>query len=258
MPTSLLTVNRRDPTPLHHQVRRGLLNHIRREDLRPGDRLPPEPELCGRFGVSRQTLRQAVEGLVQESVLIRHRPGGTFVGGGAVEGNLRSLRSIWEDLRRINLVPAARVLSARVVPCPRQVRALLEVAPGSTVLRLERLFTGNGNLIALDLSFFSLPQFAWLLDEDLSSSWYEILEGKRGISIEYAKQTLRATSASRRQAAHLRLSPGFPLLEIARQTYTHGGRLINYACSWFRGDRYHFSLVLPRHRPTLLTGGDSG
>lgn len=247
MPRGSLTVDRRDPTPLHHQVRQGLVAYIRDNGLRPGDRLPPEPELYQRFGVSRQTLRQAVGALVHQNVLARQRPGGTFVAFGAIEGTLRSLRSIWDDLRQINLAPAASVLSAKVTSCDEETALTLRRPVGSPVFKLERLFTGNGEPVAVDLELFPLPEFDWLLHEDLSTSWYEVLETKRGIQLEYARQTLKAAAATRRQASHLGVPANFPLFEISRILYAQGGRLINCGRSWFRGDRYHLSLVLPRH-----------
>ncbi|MBV8397834.1 MAG: GntR family transcriptional regulator [Acetobacteraceae bacterium] len=246
-------VDRADPTPLHHQVRRALLALIRESRLRPGDQLPPENTLCDRFGVSRQTVRQAVEALVRDHVLYRQRPKGTFVGFGAVEGDLQVLRSVWEDLRRLGMEPAVRVLGVKTRPAS-EAAAFLEVAPDSDVIELRRLFLADGSPISYDCAYFPLPDFAWLLEEDLSASWYELLRAQ-GISILYARTIIGATLADNELAALLDAAPGAALLRLRRQTYAQDDHPVAYTCGLYKCDRYQFSVTLSR-RPTAASGGE--
>jgi GntR family transcriptional regulator len=247
-------VDRADPTPLHHQVRRALRALIRESGLNPGDQLPPENVLCERFRVSRQTLRQAVEALVQDHVLYRQRPKGTFVGFGAVEGDLQVLHSVWEDLRRLGLEPSVRVLGTKVTPAA-DVAAFLEVPPDSDVIELRRIFSAGGSPISYDCAYFPLPDFAWLLDEDLSLSWYELLRARRGISILHARTIIGATLADKEVATHLDVEPGMALLRLRRQTYAQGDHPIAYTSALYRSDRYQFSVTLSR-RPTAAPASD--
>lgn len=247
--TELKPVDRRDPTPLHHQVRRGLLRHLRAAGLKPGDQLPPEPSLCQAFSVSRHTLRQAVDSLVKDGMLARRRPWGTFVDFGAVAGNLRVHRSIWEDLRRLELKPEARLVSVQVVAAKGEVARMLDLEPGTASIRLERVFLADGEPLGIVVSSFAHERFTWLLAEDLTQSWYE-LAAARGLSApERARQIVRATIADEYHAGHLGCPIGFPLLETLTQVIGHGGEVINYSQSRFRADRYHFSIDLP-HRPS--------
>jgi GntR family transcriptional regulator len=254
LPMKQTVVDRADPTPLHHQVRRALVALIRESGLRPGDQLPPENVLCDRFRVSRETLRKAVEVLVQEHVLYRQRPKGTFVGFGAVEGDLQILRSIWEDLRRLGMEPAVRVLGTKVRPAA-DVAAFLEVPPDSQVIELRRVFSADGSAISYDNAYFPLPEFAWLLDEDLSGSWYELLRARRGISVLYARTIIEATLADEEVAAHLDIVPGRALLHLRRQTYAQGNHPIAYTSGLYRSDRYQFSVTLSR-RPITASARD--
>ena len=241
---SVVVIDRRDPVPLHHQVRRALLGQIRGEALRPGDQLPTEAELCARFNVSRQTLRQAVDGLVQEHVLYRERPRGTFVGFGAVEGDLHVLRSVWEDLRRQGMEPEVRLLEAAVVPAG-EIAPYLEVSATAPALRLRRVFSADGTPVSYDVTYFPLPEFAWLQEEDLTSSWYVLLRS-RGIAVEYARTTIAAEVATPGMADHLRVEPGVALLQLRRQTYAQSDRLLAYSTAWYRSDRYTFAVTLSR------------
>lgn len=246
-------VDRRDPTPLHHQVRRALLTYIRGAGLGPGDQLPPEPDLCQAFGVSRQTLRQAVERLVQEGILNRQRPRGTFVDFGAVAGNLRVHRSVWEDLQRLELHPEAKLVSEEVVEADEESAASLEIPGRSKVIRLERVFLAAGDPIVLVVSYFPHQQFAWLLEEDPTGSWYDLMEKRRGPSPDRARQIIRATVADGYLARQLDCEIGFPLLETRTRVLSQDGQIITYSHAWFRGDRYDFSIDLPR-RPTPGAG----
>jgi GntR family transcriptional regulator len=245
-------VDRSDPVPLHHQVRMAVLSLIRESGLQPGDQLPPEPALCERFQVSRQTLRQAVDQLVQEHVLYRQRPKGTFVGFGAVEGDLQDLRSVWEDLRRLGMEPTVQLLAAEKRPAG-DAAVFLEVSPGREVLELRRVFSADGAPISYDVAYFALPEFDWLLAEDLTSSWHELLRSRRGIVVAYARTVVEATIASPEVAGHLDVAPGSALLHLRRQTYAHNDQLISYSSALYRSDRYHFSVTLSRRSSTSPT-----
>jgi len=234
------------PTPLYHQVRQALLALIRESRLGPGAQLPSENILCERFRVSRQTLRQAVDALVQEHILFRQRPKGTFVGFGAVEGDLQIVRSVWEDLRRLGMEPSVRVLGTSVKPAAADVAAFLEIAPDSSVIELRRLFLADGSAISYDLAYFRFPEFEWLLEETLSESWYELLRTRRGISISHARTIVEATLAGAEVAAYLDIEPGMPLLHLRRQTYTQDDHPIAYTSALYRSDRYQFAVTLSR------------
>lgn len=238
-------VDRCDPTPLHHQTRRALLELINSEGLHPGDQMPSEAELAERFGVSRQTLRQAVDFLEREDVLYRERPKGTFVGFGAVEGDLQVLRSVWEDLRRLGLEPTARVLDVEYVPAGDEVSQQLGVQSHDRVIRLRRVFYGNGTPVALDIVHFPSPAFDWLLQEDLSTSWYDLFH-VRGLDVLYARTRVGAVNASPETAARLTVEPGQALLELQRHSYTRHDELLAYSQTQYRPDRYNFSVVLSR------------
>ena len=237
-------MDRRDPTPLHHQVRRALIALIERSGLRPGDQMPTEVALCEEFQVSRQTLRQAMDGLVGEHVLYRQRPKGTFVGFGAVEGDLHVLRSVWEDLRRLGMEPSVRVLDVEVRPAG-DVAPYLEVDEEDDVLALRRVFSADGVPISFDIAHFCVPEFDWLLREDPSDSWYELL-ARRGLDVDYARTALEAVAADEEVAAHLGVALGSPLLHLKRQNYAAGDRLVSYSSALYRGDRYQFAVNLSR------------
>ena len=237
-------VNRLDPTPLHHQVRRAILALIEELHLKPGDRLPPENVLWDRFKVSRQTLRQAVESLVRENILYRQRPRGTFIGFGAVKSDLQALRSVWEDFRRLGMEPTVHVISARDV-APEHVDSL-DVMSANRFFELTRVFAANESPVSYDKAYFPLPEFEWLKHEALDVSWYNLLRAKGGATVSHARNVIDAVKATKQVAAHLKVPVGTALLRLRRQVYSQDNRAIAYTVALYRSDLYQFSVMLSR------------
>jgi GntR family transcriptional regulator len=242
----MTTIDRLDPTPLHHQVRRLILSLIDELQLRPGDQFPPENVLVDRFKVSRQTLRKAVDSLVRENVLHRERPKGTFVGFGAVESDLQVLRSVWEDFRRLGMEPAVKVLSLRETS-GQTVDPFLNSMPATRFLELTRLFATNQSPVSYDQVYFPLPEFEWLRHERLDTSWYDLLRAKGGpVAVSHARNIIDAVGASKKIAAHLNVKAGTALLRLRRHVYSQDDRSIAFSSALYRSDLYQFSVMLSR------------
>jgi GntR family transcriptional regulator len=243
--TMAASVDRSDPTPLHHQVRRAILALIEELKLKPGDQLPPENVLGDRFQVSRQTLRQAVESLVRENILYRERPKGTFVGFGAVESDLQSLRSVWEDFRRLGMEPTVRVVGLREIAMPAG-NPFLESTGATRFLELTRIFAVKQALVSYDKAYFPLPEFEWLKTEALDRSWYELLRSKGGATVSHARNVIDAVKATKQVAGHLNVPVGTALLRLRRQVYSQDDRPIAFTVALYRSDLYQFSVMLSR------------
>lgn len=237
-------VDRTNPAPLHFQVRRGLISLIKEMKLKPGDQLPSETVLGERFRVSRQTLRQAVESLVRENILYKRRPHGTFVGFGAVESDLQTLRSAWEDFRRLGMEPKVKILSLKTIK-NAEIASALGILPQKEILELTRVFATQRQPVSYDTVYFALPDFAWLKEEKLDQSWYELME-KRGIRVSHARAVIDAQPATKEIAGHLNVPPGSALLRLRRQTYSNDEQLVAFSSAFYRSDRYQFSVVLSR------------
>lgn len=239
------TIDRLDPTPLHHQVRRSILILIDDLQLKPGSQLPPENVLVDRFKVSRQTLRKAVDSLVQENVLYRERPKGTFIGFGAVESDLQVLRSVWEDFRRLGMEPGVKVLSLRETSGDG-IDPFLHSMESTRFLELTRLFAADHSPVSYDQAYFPLPEFEWLKTERLDSSWYDLLRAKGGATVARARNIIDAVKASKKIASHLNVKTGTALLRLRRHVYSQDDRPIAFSSALYRSDIYQFSVMLSR------------
>jgi GntR family transcriptional regulator len=162
--------------PLYATIAGRAEARIRAGEWAPGDRLPPERELCGDLGVSRATLRQALAELEQRGLVSRHQGRGTFVTRPRVQADLAGLFSYGEALRARGLHPVTRVRSAAVVEAGRAIATELGVLPGDPVVHLERIRMVEAEALILESSHLPAAAFPGLETRDLACrSLYRVL-----------------------------------------------------------------------------------
>jgi DNA-binding GntR family transcriptional regulator len=237
-----LVIDRRSPVPLYYQLSQQLEQAIQSGELKPGDRVDTEVELAARYGLSRPTVRQAIQELVSKGLLVRRRGVGTQV----VNAHLRrpvELTSLFEDLVRANHHPSTQVLVLENRPAPQVVAAELSIPARSTLLYLERLRLDGGKPLAIMRNW--LPQdLATLTPEDLEShGLYDMLR-RSGVHIRVANQRIGAAAATSAEARVLKTKTGAPLLTMVRISFDHSGRAIEYAQHSYRADVYQFETTL--------------
>ena len=188
--------------------------------LGPGDRLPAERALAEEHGVSRMTVRQALQTLESRGLLTRSigRNGGSFVARPKLERDLGTFSGLSEQLARQGVAAGARVLSAR------DIDGAIEIA---------RVRYADGEPFALERSTFP-GRFAWLLERDLTGSLYELLGGDAPVR---AVERIEPVAADADEAGVLELRVGAPLLLVDRTAYNADGDVVETARDVFRGDR---------------------
>jgi len=229
----------REGVPAHTQIEERLAEAIAGGDLRPGDRLPPERELAERLGVSRMTLRHALDALGRRGLVVRARGrlGGTFVAEPKIERDLTTLAGLTQELKRQGHRAGARVLSARTGPAGRRTAEALAIEPGERVSEIVRLRLSDGQPLALERSLFPAERFPDLLQHELDGSLYELLERAYGEPPVRAVERLEPVVADAEEGAVLGVKAGAPLLLVERVAYSTAGVPLEYARDLFRGDR---------------------
>jgi GntR family transcriptional regulator len=190
-------------------------------DLAPGDRLPAERSLAEEHGVSRMTVRQALQSLEARGLLRRSigRNGGSFVAQPKVERDLGTFSGLSEELARQGVVAGARVLSAGEV---------------DGTVEIVRVRLADGEPFAVERSSFPADRFRGLLQCDLTGSLYELLGEDAPVrSVERIEPVL----ADAHDAAALGLRIGAPLMLVDRVAYDEAGSVVETARDVFRGDR---------------------
>jgi GntR family transcriptional regulator len=227
--------------PKHAQLR-SVLASMCAADLAPGSAIPSERRLMVTYGVSRATVRRAVESLVAEGALRRVQGKGTFVAPPRVQSHLH-LASFTEDMRRRGKSPATRVVRVdRSVP-PPEVSAWFGLDPDRPAWRVERVRLASGEPMAFEAGWYSPTLLPGLDRHDLGGSLYELFAQVYDRPVDTAEQTVRAQPADATLAHHLDVEPGDALLAFDRLSRS-GGAPLEHVVSHYRGDRYELHISL--------------
>jgi len=224
--------------PKYYQVKRQLLDLTSAMD--PGSPVPPERELARHYGTSRTTVRQALAELVVEGRLLRMQGKGTFVAKPKVAQALE-LASYTEGMRAHGLHPQTKILDIGYVTADDDLADLLGIKTGGRALRIHRLRLADGEPMSIDTSHLPARRFPGLRKElERHRSLYETLESAYGIHLAEAEETIETVLADPHDARVLGVDPGLPLLLLSRHAFDSSGQVVEWAQSWYRGDRYKF------------------
>lgn len=225
--------------PKHVQLRERLAERAR--TMAPGDALPSERVLMEHYGVSRATVRKALDALEVDGVVSRAPGKGTYVSANRVLSTLH-LASFTEDMRRRGHVPSTRVLSVeRQSP---QGAARLHLGDGPA-WRVRRLRLADETMMAFEDSWWSCELAPGLGQQDLTGSLYDLVSRLYGTVVDHAAQTVWAETADATVSKPLQVSPGAALLVFERRSWS-GNRPAEFTTSWYRGDRYAVNINLDR------------
>jgi GntR family transcriptional regulator len=229
----------RDGPPAYVQIVDQLGEGIASGRLSPGEKLPTERELSAELGVSRMTVRQALNVLTARGFLIRAtgRRGGTFVARPKLVRDLGTFAGLSEQLRRQGIQAGARILSAQRRAATVAVAAALELAPRDRVTEIVRLRLADGEPFALERSIFPVRRFPDLLAHDLEGSLYDLLDELYGAAPWRAVERLEPVLAAPAEAEALGVATGSPLMLVERVAYSDDGEPVEFARDLFRGDR---------------------
>lgn len=216
----------------------------------PGYPIPSEKELQDLYGVSRMTVRQAVNELVNEGLVVKKQGKGTFVSFPKLSHNLPNLTSFTEDIRLKGLKPQARILNIDRGIYPK-IAQKMEVDGDTSFLNINRLRLINDEEVGIHDSYINYlviegTPLASTETFDYTGSIYEALENS-GIIRTYAIETLEGGIADKGIAGMLGIKEGFPLLILERITYTGDNLPLEYVKMHYRADKYKYSIRLNRN-----------
>jgi GntR family transcriptional regulator len=221
------------------EVRRALLERIASDGLHTGERLGDERSLATELGVSRATLRRALDALESEGVLRRvpGRGGGTFVSRLKVERDLSSILGVPAYLRRQGISAGSIVLSASIDPADGESARELHLSADALVVSVVRIRLADASPISLEHARFPADRVPGMLQLPLGGSLYEVLQDRYGVVPAEAVERIEVAPASDGEAALLEVEPRAPLLSIRRTTTDADGQPIEFSIDLFRGDR---------------------
>ena len=208
------------------------------ESLGVGDAIPSERQLGIDLGVSRLTVRAALDELVREGYLVRRRGAGTFVAEPKVAKGI-DITSFSDDMRARGLTPGSRTIDLRVIPAGARLGRILHVSPSEPVVAVKRLRLADGDPMAIELLHVRSSLMPGLTATDLEEhSFYDLLASRYDIAIVGGTQTVEPTVTNEEESQVLGVPLHSPALLFERVTRTEGDKVVEYTSSTYRGDRY--------------------
>ncbi len=235
------------PEPLYLQVADVLRSRIAEHGIEPGTAIEPESVLVKELGVSRVTLRRAIDILVDEQLLVRRQGSGTFVASRRITYPLVGLHSTRDLARAHGIELKVKIDERRVVRASAAERRQLRLGTGERVIRFVRRDVRGREMICV--AECSLPaRFADCLSTEAlrAASSYELIERAHGIRVTTARQVMRAEPASGRVARLLGVRAGGPVFVLERVTFERGGMPVEWAMLSYRHDRAEYAVELAR------------
>lgn len=234
----------RADTPLHAQLARRLAGEIRSGVWRAGDRLPSERALMQSAGVSRATVRQALETLERRGLVRRQHGRGTFVGHPRHEQSLQLAYSFHVDLLAGGLRLTERVLELTTVPADAELAERLQIKTGAAVIALKRLRLVQGIPMMLTQVYLPYDLCPRLLDETFSGSLYSLLSERYQLPVTRAVDRLEAIVAGGEFRRLLAVTKNAPLIFVERTAFTTGDVVLHLGYNYIRGDMCSFRAEL--------------
>jgi len=232
------------PTPLYHQLEQDLRARIIKGEFSPGDPLPTEERICEQYGVSRITVRRALDALIAQSLIVKRRGVGSFVA--EAKKGLRAIQltgSLDEFLASAGNL-RTKMLSLGDVEAPLQISGLLGLNEREKVTCLEAVPYFDDEPVGYLQIYFPLAVGHLLEPDDVSSETPIIrtIERKLNTRVARAEQIVEADFAGHDAARHLGLKPTTPVLRVSRVYYTAFEQPIEAALIRYHPERYRYSV----------------
>jgi GntR family transcriptional regulator len=228
------------PVPIYYQISEYFRELISQVELKPGDKLPPEQELCEIFKVSRMTVRKALDILARDGLVSRENGKGTFVQKKRYVENLLMVTSFDNTIKSQDSLASAKLLEIQKVPANEQLAKKLKIQPDTEVYQIARIRYADSTPIGLQTYYLPVAFCRGLHEQDLTQSIQALLTEKYGYQFVKVQTWFEAVPANEFQANCLEVSEKFPLLKKRVILFHSDGRPIEYLRVLYRSDLYNF------------------
>lgn len=238
-------LNHDSKMPLHRQAEEQLRKLIREKHFKEGDLFPKETDLARRWGISRNTLRQAIHSLVNEGLLERKKRSGTLVKKKKITTDLSNWFSFTQEMELKGMPFNDLFHEVKLVKANAETAKVFSVDAATKLVCLERIrSTGKKPMVYFE-SFFH-PRIGLTGKENFKQPLYEMLDETFHIVPVYSQEEIKAIAATEKVAALLQVEKGTPVLERKRLVLDSGRKPIEYNICYYRSDWFTYSIEIKR------------
>ena len=249
MKNALFKIDLKSKLPLYDQIERNLRDLVVNGHLKPGEAMPGEWDLADLYGVSRLTVRRALDELVRQNWLEKKHGVGTFVRQPTMATIAAGKLSFTEQMRAIGREPSSKYIGQRVIAATDKIARALHIQESDPILEITRVRLADDVPILLETACLSTTRFPTLESHDWSQdeSLYRVLSEEYNVNISAMDHTIKPVTLTETEARYLKAKAGIPALLSEVIAYTPSGEPVEYAWSVSNGDKsefyFHFQRV---------------
>lgn len=229
--------------PKYLQIRKWLLSMINRGKIAVGDRIPTEEDLAQKFGVNRMTVRQALDELVLEHMIVRKRGEGSTLISAQPKSyiyELENITSFNDDMENHGIKPIHEVVSREIVTPVPHICEILELDAGEQAVLIVSVKRVAGEAVLIEKSYLSAREFGTLADMEISGPFYQMLVREFGITLHHSTQIFSAVIPGEEELRIFQMEGPEPCMMLESTVYDPTDIPIEVLFSYYRGDRYRF------------------
>lgn len=242
------SLNRECQTPIYEQIYQKLRSKIDKSEFVEGGAFPSERELAEKFGVSRMTVRQALNSLKQDGLIYHERGIGTFVSKRKLDVHTRNLVGFTEEMKELGLSPSSRLILARCDFANEEIAQDLELNIGDEVFHFQRLRLADDSPMAFEDAYLPKKHYPNLDKFNLEeNSLYQVLEREYNVKMNSASEVLEAVNLDKEMAKILSVKPNSPALVVHRVVFSDANKAVESVKTFYRADRYRATFHLTKN-----------
>ena len=226
--------------PVYQIIENDIKKQIKSKELKSGQIIPSENKLREKYNVSRMTVRQALNNLVTEGYLYKHKGKGTFVSQRKIEKNIFGLRGFTEEMQAIGRKVKSKVVNFKKVIPDDEIAQKLFLEANQEAFYIERIRFGDETPVLFEVLYVPCDLFKELTINDLNKSFYKYIEDNTAHRISHCFQIIEAKLSNKEIEKALELDNSSPILNIIRNSFLDNGRPFEYVISSYRADQYKF------------------
>jgi DNA-binding GntR family transcriptional regulator len=226
-----------------------LSKQIETREYRPGDRIPSEHELAAMFKVHRMTVRQAIDKLVEDHLLVRKRRSGTFLlsekSPMLIRRSLENIPTYYDDIRQAGFDPSYKTLVAKIISGTEPYASRLGLPAGDPILSIYRMMLASNMPLALERSYLPGNLFPGLIDRNFDTVLYDLMRDYE-IVPHFAEQEIGAVLPNASERKLLKVKEACPCIQVSSLVFDQSRRPIELSVALHRGDKYRFRYSIGR------------
>jgi len=233
-------IDKKSPIPAYYQLKNKILEKINSGEYIENSLIPSERELSELLGISRMTVRQALNQLVSQGILCREKGKGTFVAKSKIEQ--KNIMSFSDTVKKKGMVPTTQVLRLEKEEAPDEIKEILKLKDSEPIYIIKRLRLANNKPVGIEENFIPEKYCPSLDKFDLTGSLYNLLKEEYSHTIYYLENTIEAAKPSKEEKELLDIPSSVPILKISSTVFTTSDLKLLYEKSIYRSDEYKYNI----------------